>query len=97
MATKDAFGAGFKPSEATIDAGNLDRGEAYAFHHAIHQLRATKIPNKRRLPTAKSAHLTPPSCRSPSEPLALILNYASATQTHRRTKCHDQCGLLKHH
>jgi len=59
MTTKDALGAGFKPSEAAIDAGSLDWGQAYAFHHAIHQLWATKMPNKRRLPTAKSAHLNP--------------------------------------
>jgi hypothetical protein len=51
LAAKGAFGAGFKPGEATIDAGSLDRGYAYALHHAIHQLGATKIPNKRRLAT----------------------------------------------
>jgi plastocyanin len=57
MATKDAFGAGFKPSEATIDAGSLGWVHARALHHAIHQLGAMKIPNKHRLATAKYAHL----------------------------------------
>ena len=73
LATKDAFGASFKPREATINAGSFTRGYAYALHHAIHQLGATKIPNKSRLLTAKSAHLTPPPCRSPLDPLALRL------------------------
>ena len=59
MATEDAFGAGFEPGEATIDADDLDRGHAYALHHAIHEVRAMKIPNKRRLATAGSAHLNP--------------------------------------
>jgi hypothetical protein len=57
MATEDAFGASFKPGEATIDAGSLGPLHARALHHAIHQLGAMKIPNKHRLATAKYAHL----------------------------------------
>jgi hypothetical protein len=68
MATKEALGAGFKPGEATIDADSLCGRNAYPLHHALHQLGAMELPNKRRLTTARSAHYKSPSRKAPSEP-----------------------------